>query len=396
MTDTALDARARAAIPAFLYANFVIGTGVVLLPGMLNELASGLAVTLPQAGQLVTVAAVLMAIGAPALASLTSRVDRRTLLVAALWLYALGHVASALAPGFGWLMVVRTIAMLAPAIYTPQAAATIGLLVPPQRRSSAVATIFLGWSIASIAGMPVGSLIGAHVSWRAGFGFVAVLAAIAAVWVARVTPRGLHVPPVSLSAWGRALGNRRLTTTLAVTLTSAGGQFVMFTFLAPTIAAFSGGGPNRVAALLAVYGVAGVIGNTWVSRRIDRLGADAASTACQAVMAASMLAWGIAGLGSPLAWPALLAGCIGWGLGCFAGNSAQQARLVVASPSLASVSIALNTSCMYAGQAVGTALGAMAITIGGLPLLPWVAAAVIAAAIAVSRIAAHQPLPSGT
>lgn len=379
------------AIPAFLFANFVIGTGVVLLTGMMNELAAGLAVSVAQAGQLTSVPAVVMAVGAPLLASITSRIDRRVLLVASLALYAVGHLACALAPGYLSLLMIRIVTMLAPAVFTPQAAATIGLMVPPERRASAVTAIFLGWSIASVAGMPIGSLIGAHVSWRAGFAFVGVLAAIATVWVAAVTPAGVRVPPVSLAAWGRALGDRRLMLVLSVTLASAGAQFVLMIYLTPSLAMLTRGGPNLIAALLVLFGIAGVIGNTWVVRRIDRLGTDRAVTVCLALMLIAMLAWGAAGLSVMLLWPMLLAGCIGWGLGCFSSNSAQQARLVASAPSLASVSIALNTSCMYAGQAIGAAVGGATLTAAGLGALPWVAAAGFVGAIALSLTAARQP-----
>ncbi|HMN78677.1 MAG TPA: MFS transporter [Burkholderiaceae bacterium] len=379
------------AIPAFLFANFVIGTGVVLLMGIMNELAAGLAVSVAQAGQLASVSAVVMAVGAPLLASITSRIDRRRLLVASLLLYALGHLACAVAPGYLSLMVIRTVAMLAPAVFTPQAAATIGLMVPPERRASAVTAIFLGWSIASVAGMPIGSLIGAHIGWRASFAFVGMLAAIATVWVARVTPAGLRVPPVSLAAWGRALGDRRLMLVLAVTLASAGAQFVLMVYLTPSLAMLTRGGPNLIAALLVLFGIAGVIGNTWISRRIDRLGTDRAVTACLALMLTAMLAWGAASLSAALLWPTLLMACIGWGLGCFSSNSAQQARLVATAPALASVSIALNTSGMYAGQAIGATVGGATLTAVGLGALPWVAAAGLVGAIALSLAAARQP-----
>jgi predicted MFS family arabinose efflux permease len=380
----------RRAIAAFLFSNFVIGTGVVLLSGMVNDLAAGLQVSMARAGLLTTAAAVVMAIGAPALASLTSHIDRRRLLVAALLGYAVGHLMCALAPDFGALVGIRAVAMLGAAVFTPQAAATIGLMVSPAQRASALTTILLGWSLASVAGMPIGSLIGAHVSWRAGFGFVALLALVAAIWVARVTPRGLKVPPVSIAAWRLALGNRLLMMVLAVTLVSAAAQFVLMTFLAPALALATGGGPNLIAAMLVLFGLFGLAGNVWLSRNIGWLGTDRSVAISVALMLAGLVCWGLIGLAPSLAWPLLVLALTGWGLGCFATNSGQQARLAAIAPGLASVSIALNTSCMYAAQAIGSTIGGATLVAAGFGMLPWVGAAMMCGALGLSLAATRR------
>ena len=376
------------AVPAFLFGNFVIGTGVLILPGMLNQLADGLSVSLPMAGYLIGVGALVMAFGAPLVAALTSRIDRRMLLVTSLMIYSVGHALCALAPDFKWLMPLRAITVISAAIFTPQVVATIGMLVPIARRASAVTTIFLGWSIASVAGMPIGNLIASYLSWRAGFGFVAVLALVAAIWVMRVTPKGLSVPPMSLQVWRNAFGNRSLMLVLLVTLTTATAQFTLMAYLAPSLLAVTGSGPQIIAALMAFFGVCGVIGNTWVSRRIDRNGPDRSVSWTVALMLGGLLAWALISVLPSATWPLLLLACALWGLGCFSTNSAQQARLVAVAPALASVSIALNTSGMYAGQAIGSSVGGAFIAGLGLAALPWVAAALMAVALEVSRRAA--------
>src|SRR5690606_34699034 len=129
------------------FGNFAIGTGVMIVPGMLGDLAHGLDVSVPTAGQLITLAAFVTCVGAPLSAALTSRIDRRALLVGALALYAAGHSACALVPGYASLAAFRALTVVSAAIFTPQAAATIALLVPPAERSKAVSAIFVGWSI---------------------------------------------------------------------------------------------------------------------------------------------------------------------------------------------------------------------------------------------------------
>ena len=384
----------RAAVRALLFGNFAIGTGVMIVPGMLGDLANGLGVSVATAGQLIALAAFVTCIGAPLAAAFTSRIDRRALLTGALLLYTAGHAACALAPGYGSLAVLRAVTVVSAAVFTPQAAATVALLVPPAQRSSAVASIFVGWSVASVLGMPIGHLIGAHAGWRWGFGAAALLAAVASAWVARTIPGGLTVPPLSGAAWRAVFGNRLLVGVLAVTLMSAAGQFTMFAYVAPALDAATHASPEAVSALLALFGAFGVVGNTWMARHVGRLGADRAVSASLAAIVTGvgfamlvvlvLAAPRVGASAAWLLWPLLFAASLAWGLGCFAMNSAQQGRVAAIAPSLASASIALNTSCMYGGQAAGAALGGAAIGAFGLGALPFAAAVLLGATWALS------------
>ena len=148
-----------------------------------------------------------------------------------LW-YALLHLASALAPGFAALLPLRVLALVAPAIFTPQAAACVGLLVPPEQRGRAITFIFLGWSVASVLGMPMSAFVGGTLGWRSAFALVALLSIASAAWVWRSMPDGVK-PPALSAAPGGDLPLRALMSTVAVTVLSAAGQFVLFSYFAP-------------------------------------------------------------------------------------------------------------------------------------------------------------------
>jgi predicted MFS family arabinose efflux permease len=127
------------------------------------------------------------------------------------------------------------------------------------------------------------------------------------------------------------------------------------------------------------FGVFGFIGNMLMARYIDRIGAPRAVMLSVTSMALTMLAW-------PLATSLALAAAVivPWGLGCFAANSAQQARLVGIAPPLAPASIALNSSAIYAGQAVGAAGGGWLIAQGAIDSLHWAGLAALLVAGVVS------------
>lgn len=358
------------ALPAALWAlmagNCIIGTGVMIVPGTLNDISSSLDVPVPVAGQLISAAALMMCLGAPLLATLVAQWDRKRLLTLSLLWYGALHLLSATMPGFSSLMVVRVLSVISPAIFTPQAAACIGQLVPASQRGRAISLVFLGWSVASVLGMPLGAWIGGTLGWRAAFAGVGLLSFASAFWVWRVMPDGVKPPAFSLGAWRETLQSRPLMLCVAVTALFSAGQFVQFAYMAPYLKALFDITPLQLSLLFAWFGAFGFAGNLWVSRHIDRFGAARAVMWSMGGMALSLAVWP---LGNSLLLTALV--LVPWALGCFAANSAQQARLSGMSPALASGSIALNTSAIYAGQAVGAASGGWLIAHDLMSMLHW-------------------------
>lgn len=385
MPDPSTDRRTTSALWALMTGNVVIGTGVMAVPGTLPDISRSLDVTIPQAGQLITAAAIMMGLGAPLFASLVAAWDRRRLLTLSLLWYALLMGLSALAPSYLSLLPLRVLAVIAPAVFTPQAAACIGLLVPESQRGRAIAFVFLGWSVASVLGMPLTAWIGGALGWRWAFALVALLAVASAQWVWRAMPDGVRPAALSRQAWGQTLGSAPLMLALGVTLLSSFGQFTLFSYFAPYLQQTLSAGAVVLSLLFLWFGAFGLVGNIALTRWVDRLGATRAVLIALLLMAVSLALWpaGRAGLVAQ----ALV--MVPWALGCFAGNSAQQARLVHLSPVLAPASVALNTSAMYAGQGLGAALGGALIAQGHLLQLHWVGLALMLLAIVVSQRAAR-------
>lgn len=373
----------RGVLWALLFANFVIGTGVLLPVGVIDELARDLGTTIPTAGLLITVGGVVIAVGAPLVAALTSAIDRRLLIAAALGLYAAGHAVSAIAPNFSVLLLSRALMIIAAGIVTPQAAATIGALLPPERRSSAITFVFVGWSMALVGGIPLASLIGDHLGWRMAYVVTTLLSVLALVWVSVTIPSGVRVAPLSFASWRAALADPSMVLVLAVTALSSAGQFILFGYLKPYLAGALALAPGAIALMLGWQGAWGIIGNMVAGRFVTRLGEGRTVLLGLLAMLAGLGVMAIAGN----VLIAVLFAFIIWGAGTFSSNSAQQARLVVLAPAFASASIALNTSCIYLGQAIGSAAGGGFIAGGALKWLPLAASAVMAAAVLGSILA---------
>jgi predicted MFS family arabinose efflux permease len=173
-------------------------------------------------------------------------------------------------------------------------------------------------------------------------------------------------------------------TCVLVTTLYAAGQFVLFAYLAPYYKASLNISAFQLSALFMWFGVFGLLGNIWMSRHVDRLGAPRMVWMGLSGMILSLLIW-------PLGTTLLLAFAVvfPWALGGFATNSAQQARLVGLAPALASGSVSLNTSAMYAGQAIGAALGGVLISAGHMNDLHWYGLAGLLLALVASHWATH-------
>jgi predicted MFS family arabinose efflux permease len=208
--------------------NFAIGTGAMIIPGMLNELTTDLATTPAAIGIIISAFAMTICFGGPFFASWTSKIERRKLLTGALVLYAITHFLAALALGYSMLLTVRIITAIGAGLFTAQAAATASLIVPPEHRGKAIGLAFLGWSLAAVFGMPLGAYLGAAIGWRPTIALVGVLSAGSAAWVWFQIPARLFVAPMDRAAWKSLFANRPLLLAISVTAVGAAGQFTAF------------------------------------------------------------------------------------------------------------------------------------------------------------------------
>ena len=343
----------RFAPTALMLGNIVTGCSVLAPAGMLGELSSGLGVTIRDAGLLITFGAIILCIGSPLTAWLTSRIERRRLLTATLAVLALTNAASAFAPDYISLLVIRLIMLAVGVLYTPQAAGTAALIVPAEKRGSTIAYIFLGWSLAAAIGLPLIAFIASRYGWRAVYGGIGLIGCFSFLLLVWRLPGGLVGAPVDLKTWAEVGRDRMIVLLLSITTLQMSGQFVVFTFMGPLLTKLTHAGPDAVGLVFAIYGVFGFIGIAIATRIVDSWGAYKTSVLFTVLMSAGVTGWALsAGI-----YPLMACSVAVWGLGFASTNSMQQVRLVGAAPALASASVSLNTSVLYIGQAVGSAIG---------------------------------------
>jgi predicted MFS family arabinose efflux permease len=336
-----------------MFGNIVTGISIMAPAGMLNELSSGLGVSINSAALLVTFGAVMLGIGSPLTAWLTSRIERRTLLAATLAVLALTNAASAFAPDYASLLVIRLVMLAIGALYTPQAASTGAMIVPVEKRGSTIAYVFLGWSLAAAVGLPLVTFTASRYGWRMAYGGIGALGFISFLLLVWRLPGGLLDAPVDLKTWADVGRNRTIGLLLLATTLQIAGQFVVFTFLGPLLTRLTQASPDAIGLVFAFYGAFGFIGIVIATRIVDSWGTYKTSLLFTSLLLAGVTGWALsAGI-----YPLMAASVAIWGLGFASTNSMQQARLVAAAPALAPASVALNTSVLYVGQAIGSGIG---------------------------------------
>lgn len=376
----------RTALWPLLLGNFVIGTGVMAPAGLITELTAAFAVDVAAVGSLIAWGGALLCVQAPIVAFATSRLDRRILLAGALLLFAAGHLASACAGTFHALLAIRLVMIVAVACFTPQAASAVALFVPPERRAGAIAFIFLGWSLASALGLPLVNLLGSLAGWRTPFVLLAAVGLLTALAVLATLPAGLKPHPLSPGAWFRALASRRIWRLLVVSGLLVAGQNLQYPYIVVLLQARLAPDPPTTSALLAVFGLASILGTTLASRVVNRIGARRTANGFLAVVLTGMSLWLTAPASVALTVLALLV----WGLGVSPSIAAQQARLVEANPAAASASVSLNTSIVYLGQASGALAGGHLLVRGQTTVAATLTLALLALALGLSLVPRHR------
>jgi predicted MFS family arabinose efflux permease len=342
---------------ALMLGNFVTGLSIISPAGMLGDLSTSLDVSIYQAGLLITFGAVVLCVGSPLVTWLTSRIDRRVLLASTMYGVAVCLTAAFFAPDYYSLMFSRLVMLAIVAVFTPLAAGTAALIVPEEQRPSTIVYVFLGWSLAFAFGLPLVTYVAAHVGWRETLAAIGALALLASVLITLFLPAGLVGAPVELKTWSALARNRLVPLLLLITTLQVSGQFCVFTYVGPLLQRLVQASPEMIGATFGIFGICGFLGNVFAMRIVSVIGPYRTSVIFLTTLLLGSIAW-VVGAGAG-ALPILLAASVLWGFGFAAMNSMQQTRLVEAAPASAGASVALNTSVLYIGQAIGSGLGGM-------------------------------------
>lgn len=347
------------ALLALAISAFGIGTTEFVMMGLLPNVADDMGTSVPTAGYLVSAYAIGVVIGAPLLTAVGARVPRKRMLVLLMGLFTVGNLASALAPGYGALLAGRVLAGLPHGAFFGVGAVVAARLVTEDRRARAVATMFLGLTVANIVGVPAGTAIGQALGWRATFLVVSAIGLLAMVSLAALVP---HLPLEHQRGVGhevRALGHRQVVLGLLTAVFGFGGVFAVYSYLASIMTEVTGLADSSMMIVLALFGIGMTLGALVAGPLTDRALRPTLYGGLGALAAAMLVFHAVV----DIKWAAMTMVVVLGGLGFMTTTPLQMLIMQNArhAPTLASAG---NQSAFNLANAGGAWLGGVAIAAG--------------------------------
>lgn len=380
MTGTLADDSRTVLLPAGFLAlgTFAIGTEGFMIAPLLPVMAKDFALPVPTIALLVIVFTLVLALSSPVTTVATGRMARKQVLLIAMALFAIGNVVAALSSSFTVLIAARVLMAIAAGLYVPAANGLAGVIVPPTMRGRALAIVSGGQTLAIALGLPLGGLIGHAFGWRATFMLVGAmsLVAIAGIFTGIDRDAGQGIAVASLRERVSVVAQRSVLRLLAVSLFWSIGAFAAYPYIAEYLSAVLAFGPLEITASVSLWGLCAAAGVMTGGVLNDRFGAGTVVRGSLVLLALSFLALAVATVLPPGVSLGLVMSAVAvWGFTVWSFFPAQMARLIGAGvPSQAPVALALNTSTMYFGFSIGSALGATVLGAGAIWAIGVVAA----------------------
>ncbi|EAM2945595.1 MFS transporter [Salmonella enterica] len=343
-----------------------LGIDAYVLAGVLPQIADSLTTTVAMIGLGVTAFTAAYAFAGPLLSGRLTRGSTASALLIALGLFNLGNLITALSPGIEVFLASRVVAGMGAGILTAVATATAAAMVADHERGRAMSLVTFGLSTGTVAGVPVGMLIGQSAGWR---WTMALVVLIGVVSMAALAFRAKTLPRLDAAAGASAftvLRSSRTSVGVMAAFLLGVASLGLYTYLLPMAEDRGLGGLGF--ALVWAWGIGGVTGSALIGRPLDRFGPKPLLIVLPVLLALSFaMVWLNA---SPIVW---LAAAAVWGAAGWASVPTLQQALTADRPTQAMPIIAFQMAAMYLGSAVGAALGGALLTagIGAADLAAW-------------------------
>lgn len=338
---------------------FAVGSTEFTPMGLLPLIGDAVHVSVPTAGMLITAYAAGVMVAAPIMTLLLGRFRRKQALLVLMGIFVLGNAMSALASTYSVLLISRLITSLTHGACFGFGSVVATESVSPNRKASAVATMFMGLTVANIFGVPSITWIGHAFGWRTAFWVTAGIGVIACAAFQALLPRGTPSPQPDVRAELRVLTRPAVLRALLTTVLGAGAMFTLYTYIAATLMHLNHASAGFITAMLIVVGLGFTVGNMLSGRFSDAFprGTLLGSLLLLAVMMA-LLPW----LLQTQAGAAI--GLFLWGAAAFAVVPPVQMRVMHEAHDAPGLAASVNIGAFNLGNALGAALGGAVISAG--------------------------------
>ncbi|MGE6578011.1 MFS transporter [Paenibacillus xylanexedens] len=364
---------------------FVVGTAEFVVSGVLDIIARDLQVSISLAGQLVTVYALSHALGAWALVMLTSKLQRKKVLLYSMLIFILGNIVAFFSLSFGMLMFSRIVLAMSGGLYFVLATNYAARLAPSGKQGSAIATVITGFTVSLVLGVPIGTFIAAYMDWHYVYIMIAIIAFINFMLLYRFIPRMEGNPSLSLKQQLLIIKDKKVITGLLTTVFWILGYTMVFAYIAPLLSSVADFSIEMISTALLVLGVFAFIGSRLGGYAVDRWGPVRTIPISLIIHAGALFILPITA-GSTIG---ILLTIMIWGTAAWITTPANQFYLITLRPQSSETVLSYNTAVMNIGMTFGAGLGGVVVKYNSVQNLGWIGGMVLLLALAIVLVSSR-------
>lgn len=356
---------------------FVTGTAEFVVSGILELISSELDVSISIAGQLITVYSLSYAIGALVLVMLTSKFDRKKVLLYAIFTFILGNLVAFVSYNFVVLMLSRIIMAMSGGLYIVVATNYAAQIAAPEKRGSAMATVITGFTVSLVLGVPIGTFIAGYFDWQYIFLIIALGTLLLLVALYKLVPSLSGNKPLPFKQQLQIMKDIRVLTGLTTTIFWILGYTMVFAYIAPLLSKTAGFSIEMTSIALFVLGSFAFIGSRFGGYAVDKWGPSRTISISLSVHIAALLLLTFTQYSTLGVFLTLAV----WGIATWTTTPAKQFYLVSLKPQSAETVLSFNTALMNVGMMLGSALGGIIVQYMDIVHLSWIAGIFVAIAL---------------
>ncbi|MBU8589687.1 MFS transporter [Priestia megaterium] len=350
--------------------SFLVGTSQYIISGILDKMADALGVSIGAAGQLITVFSLVYAIGTPILMVLTSKMERRKLLIYTLFVFIVGNLLSVIVPGYGLFMIARIIMALSTGVAVVTVLSIAAKIAPPNKKASSIATVVMGFTASLIIGVPIGRFITSTYGWKFVFIGIALLVLFVIFIVINTIPKMNGDASIPLKRQIAMFKKPKIALALSITFFLMTGYAIIFTYLSPFLVNTVGMSDHLLSITFLVLGVASLFGSKLGGLSADKKGVIFTLKRGLLVNLTSLVVLLFISHSNIAVFIILTV----WSFAAWSSGATQQYNLATISPESSDVLLGLNQSMMQLGFAFGAGLGGVIVGQISLSSITWFSA----------------------
>ncbi|WP_046721154.1 MFS transporter [Heyndrickxia coagulans] len=367
--------------------SFLVGTSQYIISGILDNISESLGITLAAAGQLITIFSLVYAIFTPVLMAITSRMDKRKLMIYSLGLFVIGNILAFILPGYGFFIVSRIIMAFGAGMVVVTALTIAEKIAPKGKKASAIATVIMGLTASLIIGVPLGRMTSEVLGWKAVFGGIALLGLVAMVIISLTIPKIQVEKLTPLNQQLALLKKPKVVLGLAITFFWLGGYSIVYTYLSPYLLNISGVSDKLLSGVLLIFGIASLVGSKFGGFSTDRWGVRFTLIGGMILHITMLVLLSIV----THSYVGVLVILILWSFAAWSTGPTQQYHLATIEPESSSVLLGLNQSMMQLAMPAGAGIGGIFVERISLTSITWLAALGVTIAIGLTILTSRSP-----